>query len=390
MRIGIPSERGHRERRVAITPSGAAALVEDGHEVLIERGAGQEAGFADDRYREAGASIETRDRVIVDGQLVVQIDGPGPDDLIDEAWSGIGSDHVLIALHDPLGQPERAKALAGTGATSIALELLPRITRAQSMDVLSSMATVAGYEAVLLAASRVPKMVPMLMTAAGTVPPARFLVLGAGVAGLQALATARRLGAVVSAYDVRPAAREQIESVGAKAIELDLDTESAEASGGYAASQSEEQNRRQLEQLAPHVAEADVVITTAAVPGAKSPELVTPAMVEAMARGSVLVDLAATRGGNCRLTVPDDEVTHHGVTILGPTDLASRAPSTSSQMFSNNVLALLRHLAPDGELVLDLDDEITAGTMLTSGGEIVHPMVRDRLGLDADHVTGGH
>lgn len=389
MRIGIPSERGDRERRVAITPSGAAALVEAGHRVLVERGAGQEAGFADDRYREAGASIETRDRVIIEGQILIQVDGPGPDDLIEADWAAVGPDHVLIALHDPLGQPERAKALAGTGATTIALELLPRITRAQSMDVLSSMATVAGYHAVLLAASRVPKMVPMLMTAAGTVPPARFLVLGAGVAGLQALATARRLGAVVSAYDVRPAAREQIESVGARAVDLDLDTDSAEDGSGYAATQSEEQSRRQLELLAPHVADADVVITTAAVPGARSPELVTPSMVEAMARGSVLVDLAAARGGNCRLTVPDDEVTHHGVTILGPTDLASRAPSTSSQMFSNNVLALLRHLAPDDELVIDLADEITAGTVLTTGGEIVHPMVRDRLGLGPLDLPGG-
>lgn len=383
MRIGIPYETGDRERRVAVTPPGVASLVGAGHQVHVEHGAGQRAGFDDDRYRTAGATLVPRDRLVGDRGIIVQIDGPGPGQLDDPIWSAIGPAHVLIGLHDPLGQPERAAALARTGATTVSLELIPRITRAQSMDVLSSMATVAGYQAVLLAASRLPKLAPMMMTAAGTIPPARFLVLGAGVAGLQAIATARRLGAVVSAYDVRPAAREQIESVGAKAIELDLDTAGAEGGGGYAAEQTDEQNRRQLELLAPHVADADVVITTAAVPGAISPELVTPSMVEAMDQGSVLVDLAAARGGNCRLTVADEEVEHHGVTILGPTDLASRAPATSSLMFSNNVLALLRHLAPGDDLVIDLDDEITAGTVLTHGGEVVHPAVRDRLGLAA-------
>ena len=382
MRIGVPTERGERERRVALTPAVVARLVEDSHEVVVETGAGQGAGFDDDAYRRAGAAVDRLDQVIGPAGAVVAvtastfgaIDGPLP-----TTSPPLGPDHVLVALLDPLGRPERMAALAATGATAIALDLMPRTTRAQSMDVLSSMATVAGYEAALLGASRLPRMVPMLMTAAGTVPPARVLVLGAGVAGLQAVATARRLGAVVAGYDVRPAAREQIASLGARVIELDLDTSQAEGSGGYATSQSDEQSRRQLKLLAPHVAEADVVITTAAVPGAESPELITEAMVEAMAPGSVIVDLAAERGGNCRLTVADEDVVHAGVTIVGPTDLASRAPATSSQMFASNVRSLLAHLAPDGDLVLDPDDEIVAATVVAQGGEVRHPEVRSRL-----------
>ena len=384
MRIGLPGERAERERRVALTPDGVAAMVDVGHAVDVEAGAGTEAGFDDDAYRSAGANIVDRATAVGRGGIIIQIDGPDQAELAQPAWVGLGADHVLIGLHDPLGQPERAAELAATGATAVSLELIPRITRAQSMDVLSSMATVAGYHAVLLAAARVPRMIPMLMTAAGTVPPARFLVLGAGVAGLQAIATARRLGAVVEGYDVREAAREQIRSLGARSVDLELDTSSAEGSGGYAAEQSDDQNRRQLELLAPHVAEADVVITTAAVPGAMSPELVTAPMIEAMTPGSVIVDLAASRGGNTRLTVADEEVEHAGVRILGPTDLASRAPTTSSQMFSNNVVTLLRHLLPDdpsAPATFDLDDEITAGTVLTQGGQVRHPAVRARLGL---------
>lgn len=379
MRIAVPVERGERERRVALTPTGVAALVGDGHEVVVEQGAGREAGFADEDYHRAGATVVPTEGVIGTEGVVAAIEGPGPEALAGPIWSGLGASHAVVALHDPLGRPDAAAALAGTGATVVSLELIPRTTRAQSMDVLSSMATVAGYEAVVLAASRMPRMVPMMMTAAGTVPPARFLVLGAGVAGLQALATARRLGGVVSGYDVRPAAQEQIRSLGATAIELDLDTAAAEGAGGYAAEQSEEQNRRQLEQLAPHVAEADVVITTAAVPGAISPELITTAAVEGMAAGSVIVDLAAARGGNCRLTRPDEDIVHRGVLILGPTDLAARAPATASQMFSNNLVSLLRHLAPDGELHLDLDDEIVDATVVASDGRVRQPAVLARL-----------
>jgi NAD(P) transhydrogenase subunit alpha len=388
MRIGILAEATIEDRprddRVALTPTGAAKLVDQGHEVVVEAGAGAGAGHPDEAYRQAGADIASTVDTVGSGGVLIRINGPTPGELADPAWAGLGPAHQLIGLHDPLWRPERATALADTGATAISLELIPRITRAQSMDVLSSMATVAGYEAVLLAASRSPRMLPMLMTAAGTVPPTRFLVLGAGVAGLQAIATARRLGAAVSGYDVRPAAMEQIESLGAKAVELVLDEDegaAVEDAGGYAARQSEDRAQRQLELLAPHVAEADVVITTAAIPGAASPRLITEEAIAGMTPGSVVVDLAAERGGNSPYTRADAEVEHDGVLILGPTDLASRSAATASQMFSNNVTTLLGHLAPDGDLALDFDDEITAGTVLTVDGTVRHPMVRDRLGL---------
>lgn len=395
MRIGVPRETASRERRVALTPAGVTTLVTASNEVVVEVGAGLKAGFADDLYRDAGATIGQRAAVVGDGGVIVQITGPTDDELSDPHWRTLGADHTLIGQHDPLWRPERVAALTRTGASVVSLELIPRTTKAQSMDVLSSMATVAGYEAALLAATRIPKLLPMMMTAAGTVSPARFVVLGAGVAGLQAIATSRRLGAVVLGYDIRPAAIEQIQSLGAKAIELDLSSAGrgdadAEADGGYAAEQTEEINRRQNLQLLPFVAEADAVITTAAVPGAASPELITTEMVEAMRPGSVIVDLAAERGGNCRLTVADDEVIHHGVLLLGPTDLPSRAAATSSQMFSNNVVSLLKHLAPAGEPVLDFDDEITAGTVVGHGGEIRHPRVRQALHLEPldDAVDG--
>ncbi len=405
MRIGVPRENLNRERRVALTPTGVSTLVAAGHEVAIEVGSGLRAGFTDAHYREAGASIAQRAAVIGSAGVVVQINGPTAADLDSPEWGQLGSDHTVIALHDPLWIPQNSSALAATGATVVSLELIPRTTRAQSMDVLSSMATVVGYEAALLGAHRLPKMLPMMMTAAGTVPPARFVILGAGVAGLQAIATARRLGAVVEAYDIRPAAMEQIQSVGAKAIEIDLSPaamtadqaqangdrtegsggtepgDGAEDAGGYATEQTEAINRRQNEMLTPYIAEADVVITTAAIPGAASPELVTTEMVEAMRPGSVIIDLAAERGGNCRLTEADDEVLHEGVLILGPTDLASRAAATASQMFSNNVISLLKHLAPDGDPMIDLNDEITAGTVVGHGGQVIHAGVRAKLDL---------
>ena len=387
MHIGVLAETGERERRVSLTPSGVRALYDAGHAVAIESGAGVTAGFPDQAYVDVGADVDERGEVVDGASVVITVNGPDESALQSAPWSAIGSGHVVVGLHDPLGRPARAEALAATDATAISLELVPRTTRAQSMDVLSSMATVAGYQAVLLGSTRIQKMIPMLMTAAGTVPPARFLVLGAGVAGLQAIATARRLGAVVEAYDIRPAAQEQIRSLGAKAVDLELVDDDTEDAGGYATEQSDDQNRRQHELLAPHVADADVVITTAAVPGAASPELVTPEMIESMRPGSVIVDLAAERGGNTRLTRADDEVEHRGVLILGPTDLTSRAPMTASQMFSTNIVSLLRHLAPDGELVLDLNDEITAGTVLTMGGEVRHPAVRSRLGLPEISVT---
>jgi NAD(P) transhydrogenase subunit alpha len=352
---------------VALTPSGVEKLLKLGHTVTACAGCGASAGFGDDAYAAAGAAVVEAQEALTQPGVVVGID---------VVRSGVGSDHTVVGLVDPVWRAADAERLAATGASVLSLELIPRITRAQTMDVLSSMATVAGYEAVLLAASRLPKMFPLLMTAAGTVPAARVVVLGAGVAGLQAIATAKRLGAVVQAYDVRPAAAEQIQSVGGKSIELDLDTAQSEDSGGYAKAQGEDVNLRQQQMLTPYVAEADILITTAAIPGAKSPELVTVAMVDEMRPGSVIVDLAAERGGNCALTRADEDVDHRGVTILGPTDLASRSATSASQMFSNNVVTLLQHLTGDNaELLLDTEDEITAGTLVARGGTVVHPQV---------------
>ncbi len=382
MRIGVLRETGAKERRVALTPTGVVKLTADGHTIIVEVGAGLRSGIDDAAYRSAGASVAQRSQVLADSQVVVQITGPSPGDLPQPEWASLGDNHVLVGLHDPLWRPEDAAKLAATGATIVSLELVPRITRAQSMDVLSSMATVAGYQAVLLAASRSAKMFPMLMTAAGTVPATKVLVLGAGVAGLQAIATARRLGAIVSGYDIRPAAVEQIRSLGAKAVEFDLESNDSEDAGGYAKKQSDDAGRRQQEQLTPFVAEADVVITTAAIPGAESPELLTTEMVEAMVPGSVIVDLAAERGGNCRLTDADSEVIHEGVILLGPTDLAAKAADSASLMFSNNVVALLKHFSSDeGDFMIDLGDEIMAGTVVATDGDVCHPRVRERLGL---------
>jgi NAD(P) transhydrogenase subunit alpha len=381
MRIAVPSELGERERRVALTPAAVAKLTGDGHDVVVEAGAGGRAGFSDNQFVDAGATLAGRADVVGSGGVIVGVNGPRHPDGEGDLWLALGPDHVLVGLHDPLWRPENAAKLATTRCTALALELVPRITRAQTMDVLSSMATVVGYEAALLAASRLPKMLPLMMTAAGTIPAAKILVLGAGVAGLQAIATSRRLGAVVEGYDIRPAAVEQIRSMGARAIDLHLALEAGdtETSGGYATEQTGDVTRRQHELLGPHVAEADAVITTAAVPGAPSPELISSGMVEAMAPGSVIIDLAAERGGNCRLTRAGDEVDVAGVALLGPVDLASRAPATSSQLFANNIVSFLRHLAPSGELVIDRDDEITAATLVSIDGELVHPEVAARL-----------
>ena len=361
MLITVLDATGERERRVALTPTGTADLVADGHEVAVRTGAGALAGFTDQAYGEAGATIEDADAEYRPG-VVLTLGAP---------TGAFGPDHVIVGMLDPRWRPEPIATLAGGGATVLALELMPRITRAQSMDVLSSMATVAGTEAVLLAATRLPKLFPLMMTAAGTIPPAKVLVLGAGVAGLQAIATARRLGAVVSGYDVRPAATEQIRSVGATAIELDLGVGDAEDAGGYATVQTDDVAERQRDALAPHIAEADVVITTAAIPGAASPLLVTAAMVEAMAPGSVIVDMAAERGGNCELTRADEVVHHGGVEVLGPTDLASAAAQSASEMYSNNLVTLIRHLDDDGRLHLDPDDEITGAIVVARDGRLL-------------------
>jgi len=374
MHIGVAKESATHERRAALTPEGVKKLLAAGHRVTVESGLGQLSGLADAQYAEAGATVGGRDG-IVDADVVIQIIGPDQD-----IRDAVRSDALLLGLFDPLWDTANASALAATGANVMALELVPRITRAQSMDVLSSMATVTGYESVLLAARRLPRMFPLMMTAAGTVPAAKVFVLGAGVAGLQAIATARRLGAVVEAFDVRPAAAEQIRSLGARAVELDLDTNNAEDAGGYAKAQGDDAQSRQQAQLTPIVAESDVIITTAAIPGRRSPLLVTTPMVEAMEAGSVIVDLAAERGGNCELTVADTEIEHHGVVILGPTTLESQSARNASQMLSNNIVTLLQHLAPEGDLVLDRDDEITAGMLVATGGAVVHERVLQSLG----------
>lgn len=381
MRIGVPRQTSRRERRVAISPFAASKLVAAGHSVHVEVGAGIKAGFTDDQYREVGASVDQRATVIGSEGAIIQTAAPQPDELSEPGWEQMGPNHTFIGLLNPLWNFGRAEALLKTKAAVVSLELIPRITRAQSMDVLSSMATVAGYEAVLLASIRANRMFPMMMTAGGTIPPAKVVVLGAGVAGLQAISTAKRLGAVVEAYDIRPAAMEQILSVGAKPIELDLTAASAEDAGGYATAQADDFTERQHEALAPYVTDADIVVSTASIPGATSPELITTAMVDGMRPGSVIVDLAAEQGGNCRLTVPDDEVVRDGVVILGPTDLVSRAAETSSNLFANNVVNLLNHLAPDGDITWDLEDEISAGTLIGWDGEVLHPRLRQLLEL---------
>jgi NAD(P) transhydrogenase subunit alpha len=349
--------------------------------VLVEEGAGDEAGFLTAEYVEKGATAVSRDEVFAKADIILQVIGAGSDagaQSTGETFEG----KILVGMQDPLGNPHGTAALASRGVTAFSLELVPRITRAQSMDVLSSMATVAGYQAVLEAASNLPRLFPMMMTAAGTLAPVKAFVVGVGVAGLQAIATAKRLGAVVEAYDVRPAVKDQVISVGAKFVEFDLETEDAEDKGGYAKAQSDDFIKRQQEQMQAVVARNDVVITTAAIPGKKSPILITEPMVKAMAPGSVIVDLAAERGGNCELTRADEVVKAHGVTILGPTDLVSRKPYHASQMFSKNVETFLKSMLEEGNLKIDLDDEVTAGTLLTRDGEVVHPRVRELLGLE--------
>ena len=383
MVIGAVRETHPGESRVALVPAVLPSLTKGGHEVVIEAGAGTAAGYPDEAYVAKGARVAgSREEVLrsVDVLAAVRILGasraPWREDvgrLKRGAWA--------IGLAEPLGEPAVLREAAGSGVTAFSMELMPRITRAQSMDALSSMATIAGYKAVLLAAVALPRMMPMMMTAAGTLTPARVLVIGAGVAGLQAIATSRRLGATVHAYDVRPAVKEQVLSLGARFVELPLDTGAAEDRGGYATAQDESFYRRQREMMARFVADSEVVITTAAVPGKKAPVLVTADMVKAMGPGSVVVDLAAERGGNCELTRPDEVVTVGGVTVLGPTNIPASVPFHASQMYAKNVATFLLHLVEAGKGSLDAADEITRETMLTRDGEVVHPRVRELLGL---------
>ncbi len=375
MRIGVPRETAERERRVAMVPDVVRRLGAAGHEVVIEPGAGAAAGFSDAAFGEAGASVDAAGAWQAD--VVAKVAAPEGNEL-----GNLRRDAVLIGFLGPLTNVEGVRALAGAGVTSFAMEAIPRISRAQSMDALSSQATVAGYQAVLLAAAHMGRFFPMLMTAAGTIPPAQVLVLGAGVAGLQAIATARRLGAVVTAFDVRAAVKEQVQSLGAKFLEVE-GAGDAEAAGGYARELSPEEQEAQRAALARQIGRSDVVVTTAAVPGRPAPKLVTTAAAEAMKPGSVIVDLAAETGGNYEQTRPGETyVTAGGVTVMGPVNLPSTMPEHASQLYAKNVQALLELLTGEhGELVLDFDDEVVAGACVTRGGEIVHPGARRAAGL---------
>jgi H+-translocating NAD(P) transhydrogenase subunit alpha len=386
MKIGVPRETYPGERRVALVPAVIPGLLKAGFEVFVEVGAGTEAAFPDADYVAKGAKIlPTRAEVFHAADIIVQVlchgsnDTTGKDDL-----PLLRPDHVLIGFLRPLGSIETIREVAARGVTSFAVELMPRTTRAQSMDALTSMATIAGYKAVVIGADKLPRIFPMLTTAAGTITPARVFVIGAGVAGLQAIATARRLGAVASAYDLRPASKEQVESLGGRFVELAVEAKDAQDARGYARAQDDAFYDRQRELLGKVVAESDVVIAAAVIPGKKSPVLVTADMVAKMAPGSVIVDLAAERGGNCELTRPGDlVVVKNGVTIVGWLNLASTVPYHASQMYARNVTAFMLHLVKDGQLRMDFSDEIIRETLLTLGGEVVNPRVRDFFVLPA-------
>jgi NAD(P) transhydrogenase subunit alpha len=382
--IGIPSEIKTGEQRVAMSPANVQSLTDKSVTVLLQANAGSAAGYPDAEYTAAGATITAnRAEIFASADIILQVQSFGSNNENSDAdLASLRKGQLVIGMMDPLASPQAAQAVAEKGASAIALELVPRISRAQSMDVLSSMATLAGYKAVLMGASAAPRIFPMLMTAAGTLQPARVLIMGVGVAGLQACATAKRLGAVVEAYDVRPAAREQILSVGAKPVELDLDTGESEGAGGYAKEQGEDFLRRQRELMTEVVAQQDIIITTAAIPGAKSPILVTEDMVKAMKPGAVIVDLAAERGGNCDLTEQGQTVVAHDVTILGPENIPSDLAFHASQMYGKNMQTLLELILDDeGNLSLDFNDEIVAGTVVAHQGEVPHAHMRKLLNL---------
>lgn len=383
MIVGVPKEIYPGERRVALTPAVVPMLAKAGLEVAIEAGAGLAAGYPDAHYQEKGAKVlADRAAVFAQADIVAQVLGYGAND-----QNGAGDlalmrrGQVLIAFLRPLGSAELVQQVAQTGVTSFAVELIPRTTRAQSMDALSSMASIAGYKSVLIVADTLPRMFPMMTTAAGTITPSRVLVIGAGVAGLQAVATAKRLGAVISAYDVRPAVKEQVQSLGARFVELPLETQDAQDARGYAKAQDEAFYAKQRELLGRTVAENDAVITTAVVPGKKAPVLVTAEMVKGMAPGSVILDLAAERGGNCELTHPGETVVEHGVTIIGMINLASGVPYHASQMYARNLTSFLVNLVKDGKIRPPESDDIIRETLLTQGGEVVNARVREMLGM---------
>jgi len=389
--VGVPKEIYPGERRVALTPVVVPMLAKAGLEVAIEAGAGVEAGYPDAQYQEKGAKIlADRAAVFAQSEIIVQVLCNGANDkngASDLALMRRGQ--VLIGFMRPLAAAEAVQEIARTGVPAFAVELMRRTTRAQSMDALSSMASIAGYKAVLVVADTLPRMFPMMTTAAGTITPSRVLVIGAGVAGLQAIATAKRLGAVISAYDVRPAVKEQVQSLGGRFVELALETQDAQDARGYAKAQDEAFYAKQRELLGRVIAENDAVITTAVVPGKKAPVLVTADMVKGMAPGSVILDLAAERGGNCELTRPGEAYVAHGVTIIGPLNLAGGIPFHASQVYARNLTAFLTNLVKDGKVRAAESDDIIRDTLLTQGGEVVNARVRESLGLPALVVQGG-
>jgi NAD(P) transhydrogenase subunit alpha len=385
MIVGVPRETFPGERRVALIPAVIPILAKAKLEVVIEAGAGIEAGYPDAAFAEKGAKLlPSRSEVFKAADIVVQVLSHGANDKTGKAdLPLLRRGQALIGFLRPYGDAQTIRDIAATGADSFSVELMPRTTRAQSMDALSSMATISGYKAVLIAAGILPRIFPMMTTAAGTITPARVFVIGAGVAGLQAISTARRLGAVASAYDMRPVAKEQVQSLGGRFVELAIEAKDAQDAGGYARAQDETFYQRQRELLGKVVAESDVVITAAVIPGKKSPTLVTREMVTHMAPGSVIVDLAAERGGNCELTRSGEKIVEHGVTIIGWLNLAGTVPYHASQMFSRNLTNFLLHLTKDGKLQIDLKDDIARSTLVTQGGEIVNTQVREFYSMPA-------
>lgn len=383
MIAGVVKETFPGEKRVALIPAGVTTLKKMNVAVHVESGAGEAAGFTDAAYKDVGATIvAARKDVLSAADILLQVRGLGANPNEGKAdLSIVKKEQLQIGFNEPLTAKDEIAALAKAGVSAFAMELVPRITRAQSMDALSSMANLAGYKAVLLAADYLPKLFPMMMTAAGTLVPAKVFILGAGVAGLQAIATARRLGAVVTAYDVRPAVKEQVESLGARFAEMELESDTAEDKGGYAKEMGEEFYRKQREFMTGILAETDVVITTAAIPGKKAPILVTEDMVKAMPPRSVIIDLAAERGGNCELTEADKVLDKYGVTIVGTTNLPSSVAYHASQAYSKNLTNLMALMVKEGELVVDMEDEIIADSLITRGGDVVNARVKEALGL---------
>lgn len=380
--VAVPRETFPGERRVALVPDVIGSLTKAGLTVQVESGAGVAAGMADDAYAAKGAEIvSSRNELFAKADILLQVRAYGANPEMGKAdLDLLKENQTVIGLFEPLTQQAQVREIAARKASVFSMELMPRITRAQSMDVLSSMANIAGYKAVLMAAEQLPRMFPMMMTAAGTISPARVFVIGAGVAGLQAIATAKRLGAIVKGYDVRPAVKEQVESLGARFVELEIESGDAEDKAGYAKAMDENFYRKQRELMTKVISESDVVITTAVVPGKKAPILITSEMVDAMPDGSVIVDLAAERGGNCELTKPGENVVERGVTIMGPLNIPAGVPFHASQMYARNITTFLLHLIKDGKPAFDMDDEITRETLLTRNGEVVNARVRDLLG----------